>query len=309
MKLKKTIIAVALMLGLNAAIFAQETITIKHSRGKTEVAKNPKKVLIMDLSALETYHELGIPVGATVDKVPDYLGEYNDAKYVKVGGVKTPDMEAVAAYKPDLIITGGRQGSYYDSLSMVAPTVIFASDVDDFWTSFDYSVNTIAALHGKEKVAKKKLAVLHKKADKVKAKAEADDKKAVVAMHMNGRFNPSGPNSRFGFAYDALGLKPAYIPPAEANAAPQKGGARPQPPKLADINPDYLLIFDRNTGIAGEMPAESDIFTDDVKATEAYKNGKAFIAPGWIWYLAGNGLISVDQKITEIGEKFYNIKF
>ncbi len=287
---------------------AQQTVTFKHSKGETKVAANPKKVLIMDLSALETYNELGIPVAATVDQVPEYLNEYNDTKYIRVGNVKTPNMEAVAALKPDFIITGGRMGNYYDSLSMVAPTIIFGTESDDFWGSFDQNVRDIAKLHGKEKVAEAKLKALHKKASIVQARAKVDPKKTVLAMHMNGRLMPSGPNSRFGFLYDALDLKPAYIPDAGVTNAP-RGGERPQAPKLVDINPDYLFIFDRNTGIQGVMPDVNDIINDDIKATQAFKDGKVFILPGWIWYLSGSGLTSVDQKVTEVGEKLYNIKF
>lgn len=292
--------------------FAQETITMKHTHGETTLAKHPKKVAIMDMSALETYHELGIPVAAVVDKVPDYLGEYNDAKYVKVGNVKTPNIQALQELKPDLIITGGRQGSHYDSLSMIAPTVILGTDVDDFWTSFEENVQAIASLHGKEQLAGQKLAALREKRKLVQEKAQADDKKTVLAMHINGRLNPSGPNSRFGFAYDVLDLKPAYTPAPQPAQAPQAGNKRPQrpqAPKLAEINPDYLFIFDRNTGIQGVMPEPNDIINEDIKATTAYKNDKVFILPGWIWYLAGSGLTSVDQKITDIGEKLYGIKF
>ncbi|MFD2557272.1 siderophore ABC transporter substrate-binding protein [Sphingobacterium tabacisoli] len=287
---------------------AQEAVTFKHSKGETKVAANPKKVLIMDLGALETYYELGIPVSATVDQVPEYLNEYNDTKYIRVGNVKTPNMEAVAALKPDFILIGGRMGNYYDSLSMVAPTVIFGTDEKDFWGSFEQSVRDIARLHGKEKIAEAKLTALRQKAAKVQEKAKADPKKAVLAMHMNGRLMPSGPNSRFGFLYDALDLKPAYIPDPESSNAP-RGGDRPQAPKLADINPDYLFVFDRNTGIQGVMPDPKDIINDDIKATAAYKNNKVFILPGWIWYLSGSGLTSVDQKITDIGEKLYGINF
>ncbi|MDR2284410.1 MAG: ABC transporter substrate-binding protein [Sphingobacterium sp.] len=287
---------------------AQEAVTFKHSKGETKVPANPKKVLIMDLSALETYYELGIPISATVDQVPEYLNEYNDTKYVRVGNVKTPNMEAVAAFKPDFIITGGRMGNYYDSLSMVAPTIIFGTDEKDFWGSFEQNVRDIARLHGKEKIAEAKLKALSQKATKVQEKAKADPKKAVLAMHMNGRLMPSGPNSRFGFLYDALDLKPAYIPEVQATDTP-RAGARPQAPKLADINPDYLFVFDRNTGIQGVMPDPKDIINDDIKATAAYKNNKVFILPGWIWYLSGAGLTSVDQKITDIGEKLYGISF
>lgn len=315
MKRIRTIFSLLMLVGLSAPSIAQETITISHTKGETTLAKYPKKVAITDLSALETYHELGIPVAGVTDMVPAYLDVYNDKKYAKLGNAKTPDIQAIAALKPDLIIVGGRQGSHYDSLAMIAPTVIFGTDTEDFWNSFEEQIKTIASLHGKEELAEQKLAALRNKRTLVQAKAQNDSKKTVLAMHINGRFNPSGPESRFGFPYDVLDLKPAYIPapePAQPAAvsdgeAPQR--ARTQAPKLAEINPDYLLIFDRNTGVKGVMPNEADIINDDVKATNAYKAGKVFILPGWIWYLAGSGLISVDQKITDIGEKLYGLKF
>jgi iron complex transport system substrate-binding protein len=264
----------------------------------------------MDLSALETYHELGIPVAGVNNSVPAYLGEYNDDKYAKLGNAKTPDIEALAEFKPDLIITGGRQGSHYDSLAMIAPTIIFGTDTEDFWPSFEENVRAIASLHGKEQLAEEKLAILRGKRKLVQAKAQTDNNKTVLAMHINGRLNPSGPNSRFGFAYDVLDLKPAYIPapvPESQEAGQQR--SRVQAPALSEINPDYLFIFDRNTGIQGVMPDPADIINDDVKATKAYKDNKVFILPGWIWYLAGSGLISVENKITEIGQKLYGIEF
>lgn len=315
MKITTTFFTLFAIWGLSCGALAQDSVTIKHSRGETTVAKYPKKVAIMDLSALETYHELGIPVAGVTNIVPDYLGEYNDEKYAKLGNAKTPDIQALEALKPDLIITGGRQGSHYDSLSMIAPTIIFGADGIDFWTSFEENVQAIASLHGKEQLAEEKLAALREKRKRVQEKAQADNNKTVLAMHMNGRFNPAGPNSRFGFAYDVLDLKPAYVPapePVQPGPASQDGNQRqqrPQAPTLAEINPDYLFIFDRNTGIQGVMPKRDDIINDDVKATDAYKNNKVFILPGWIWYLAGSGLTSVDQKITDIGEKLYGIKF
>lgn len=315
MKITKIFFTLFTVWGLSYGAIAQDSVTIQHTRGETSVAKHPKKVAIMDLSALETYHELGIPVAGVTNTVPDYLGEYNDEKYAKLGNAKTPDIQALEALKPDLIITGGRQGSHYDSLSMIAPTIIFGTDTEDFWTSFEENVQAIASLHGKEQLAEQKLAALREKRKLVQEKAQTDGKKTVLAMHMNGRFNPAGPNSRFGFAYDVLDLKPAYVPAPESAqpaAAPQEGNQRQQrqpAPKLAEINPDYLFIFDRNTGIAGVMPEPDEIIGDDVKATAAYKNDKVFILPGWIWYLSGSGLTSVDQKITEIGEKLYGIKF
>ncbi|WP_353196629.1 hypothetical protein [Parapedobacter defluvii] len=84
---------------------------------------------------------------------------------------------------------------------------------------------------------------------------------------------------------------------------------RPQVPALGQINPDYLFIIDRATGIKGTMPNKEDLLTDDVKATAAFKSGKVFLLPGNIWYLSGGGLVSVEKQITDIGEQLYGIRF
>src|SRR5690606_11206128 len=212
-------------------------------------------------------------------------------------------------------VDGGKQGPNCDSLGTIAPPVIFGTGTEAMRKSFEEQVKAIASLHGKEEIAEQKVAALRIKLVRVQAKAQHDYKEAVVETHIMGRFNPRGPESRVGFPYDVLDLKPAYTPaPVPAQPAAVSDGeaaqrARTQAPKLAEINPDYLLIFDRNTGVKGVMPNEADIINDDVKATNAYKAGKVFILPGWIWYLAGSGLISVDQKITDIGEKLYGLKF
>ncbi|WP_157278911.1 siderophore ABC transporter substrate-binding protein [Olivibacter sitiensis] len=310
---------------LQQGTFAQELITITHSGGETKVAKNPKRVVVFDMGSLETYHELGIPVVGGPEKVPDYLAGFKERnpEYQGTGSVARADLAIVEQLKPDLIIIGGRLRSVYDSLSAIAPTVLFGTDANDYWPSFEKNVRTIASLHGKEQLAEEKLAALRKKVELVQAKSKDDQGKALFVLHVNERFNPNGPKSRFGFGYDVLGLKAAYTPdPSTADAGGPRGGGgtgagtpgqqrpeRPQGPTLAQIDPDYLFIIDRATGIQGTMPALGDLLTDDVKATKAYKNGKVFLLPGNIWYLSGGGLVSVDSKITDIGEKLYRIKF
>ncbi|RZF57442.1 ABC transporter substrate-binding protein [Sphingobacterium corticibacterium] len=295
---------------------SNNVVTIKQPTGDVQVKKNPKRVVVLDLGSLETCYELGIPVVGVLANVKQFMPEYGDAtKYTVAGNVPKANIATVAQLKPDLIITSNRQRAQHDSLAMIAPTLLFGTETENFWSTFEANVRSIASIFEKEKLAGEKLAALRKKKDLVKAKAKADPKKTVVAMHINGRFNPSGPNSRFGFAYDVLDLKPAYTPePApERESAPQQGEQtqrqRVQAPSLESINPDYLFVFDRATGIKGEMPVWTDLLNDDVKKTKAYKNNKVFLLPGSIWYLSGSGLLSVNKKITDIGEKLYGIKF
>lgn len=47
---------------------AEEQITIKHDLGKTKVAKNPKRVVVLELGFIDTLLDLGIkPVGVADD--------------------------------------------------------------------------------------------------------------------------------------------------------------------------------------------------------------------------------------------------
>lgn len=301
----------AAFLALPQASVAQQ-VSIIHSKGETRVNRNPQRVVILDLGSLETYHELGIPVTGGPDNVPAYLPDLrkNNPGYTGTGSVARANLAAIAALKPDLIIIGGRLGGVYDSLSAIAPTVLFGIDNNDFWPGFEKNVRTIASLHGKEKAAEEKLAALRSKVEKVKTKSRSDEGKALFVLHVNERFVPNGPRSRFGFGYDVLGLKPAYTPPpATEGTRPggQGGQARPQAPALAQINPDYLFIIDRESGIKGTMPDKEALLNEDIRATTAFKNGKVFVLPGNIWYLSGGGLISVEKQITDVGRQLYGL--
>ncbi len=300
----------AVFLASSEVSVAQEQVSIVHSKGETRVMPNPKRVVILDLGSLETYYELGIPVTGGPDNVPAYLPDFrkNNSGYTGVGNVARANLAAIARLKPDLIIIGGRLGGVYDSLSAIAPTVLFGIDNSDFWTGFEKNMRTIASLHGKEKLAEEKLAVLRTQVEKVKAKSRSDEGKALFVLHVNERFAPNGPKSRFGFGYDVLGLKSAYTHAAAGGRPGGQGGqARPQTPALAQINPDYLFIIDRESGIKGTMPDKETLMNEDVRATNAFKNDKVFILPGNIWYLSGGGLISVEKQITDVGRQLYGL--
>lgn len=325
MTIFKSNLVLLILLIVSVSSYAQqsepEEVTVVSTHGPVKVRKNAKKIVVLDYSILENFYALDIPVAGVTNTVPDYLAEYRGDKYAKLGTLMKPDIQAIKEMKPDLIISGGRQSDYYDSLTTIAPTIVFAFDNDNFWKSFESNILTIASLYGKEGLAKTKLDLLQKKIEKVKERTKSDENKALFVLHVNDRFSPNGPKSRFGFGYDVLGLQASYNAPASMNAprrqrtaagsetTPSQISERPQLPSPAQINPDYLFIIDRGTAIQGSTPVLEELLTDEIKATKAYKNNKAFVLPGSIWYLAGSGLISVDKKITDIGTMLYGISF
>ena len=60
-----------------------QTITISHRGGETEVTKNPQNVVVLDYGSLDILNEMGVDTVSGLPKksLPDYLSNYKDEKY------------------------------------------------------------------------------------------------------------------------------------------------------------------------------------------------------------------------------------
>lgn len=112
---------------------AAATHEVEHARGVAEVSTDPQRIVTLEPLELDTAVALGLtPVGAAVASniagVPSYLG----VKSIEpVGTVPEPDLEAIAALKPDLILgTEARHSVLYEQLAAIAPTVFIATQAD-----------------------------------------------------------------------------------------------------------------------------------------------------------------------------------
>jgi ABC-type Fe3+-hydroxamate transport system substrate-binding protein len=110
---------------------------IKHAMGETTVPTNPQRVVVLDSGELDAAVALGVtPVGAfTLFEGDDFLSYLGDKLkgVMPVGTIGEPNLEAIAALKPDLILSNKtRHEAIYDKLSAIAPTV-FAASVGAVW--------------------------------------------------------------------------------------------------------------------------------------------------------------------------------
>lgn len=112
---------------------AAATRTVEHARGATAVPENPQRVVALEPLELDTAVAVGIvPVGAAIASnisgAPAYL---NVDGVEAVGSVPEPELEAIAALEPDLILgTESRHSALYTQLSAIAPTVFIATQAD-----------------------------------------------------------------------------------------------------------------------------------------------------------------------------------
>lgn len=113
--------------------YSSGTHEVEHARGTTAVPDDPQRVVTLEPLELDTAVAVGIePVGSAVASnvtgAPAYLG----ADGVEpVGTVPEPDLEAIAALKPDLILgTEARHSELYEQLAAIAPTVFIETQAD-----------------------------------------------------------------------------------------------------------------------------------------------------------------------------------
>ena len=187
---------------------AQTEVTIKSSLDEVKLSKVPEKIVTFDLGAADTIRALGFEkniVGMPTKTVPTYLkdlaGNVNN-----VGSMVEPDLEAIAALEPDLIIASPRTQKFVDKFKEIAPTVLFQASKDDYWTSTKANIESLASAFGETgtQKAKEELANLDKSIQEVATKNESSDKKALAILLNEGKMAAFGAQSRFSFLYQTL---------------------------------------------------------------------------------------------------------
>jgi len=114
---------------------ATETRTIAHAIGSTEVPAAPERVVVLDTPQLDAVVALGAtPVGAVrtdiSSELPSWIGDVDDI--AEVGTIQKPNLEAIAALRPDLILSSTLRHEDLYELAAIAPTV-FAETVAEGW--------------------------------------------------------------------------------------------------------------------------------------------------------------------------------
>ncbi|SHL92172.1 ABC transporter substrate-binding protein [Actinacidiphila paucisporea] len=120
--------------GGKGAAGAGGTHSVETAMGPVTVPDHPRRVVVLDTAELDSAITLGVkPVGATSagsgsgsgSGFLDYLPREEVAGIKNVGEIADPNLEAVAALEPDLILSSKvRDGARYDALSKIAPTVL-----------------------------------------------------------------------------------------------------------------------------------------------------------------------------------------
>lgn len=104
--------------------------TVEHAMGTTQIDGTPQRVVVLGSAELELATALGVLPAGTVQpgpRVSKVVAE--QARDIPlVGTTAAPDLAAIAALRPDLILgSKPRHERLYDQLAAIAPTVFTAT--------------------------------------------------------------------------------------------------------------------------------------------------------------------------------------
>lgn len=113
--------------------------TLTHFEGRTTIGAAPKRIAVLSTGQLDDLLSLGVVPAATTRAdnaglVPDYLADAFPAYKKQLAGMtdagtrQAPNLETLAAAKPDLILANDSLGDLYPKLTKIAPTVITAGN-------------------------------------------------------------------------------------------------------------------------------------------------------------------------------------
>ena len=270
-------------------------ITVQHKLGTTKLNSKPKKIAVLELSFLDSLHNLDIDPVAIADdgetnKVTDVTnGEKID--YVSVGDRKEPNLEELSSMDLDLIIADtSRHSEIYEDLNKIAPTIVLDS-IDSSYDEYIENFETIAKIVGKEDVAKTKIEEAEKVLSDVKDKAKdkVSDEEVLTVSPKNDEYTAHTSSSFVGQVLEKAGFKNAIqSDDREASLSLEQ---------LVEINPDIIVYMrdDIDTTIYTEWKD-----TELYKSLDAVKNNKVYttVAKGpWTQY---RGFISVNTLTKEM---------
>ncbi len=281
---------------------AAEPIVLKHAQGETTLDAPATRIVVLDSGSLDTLAALGVAdsvVGITKGNVmPEALSQFDDAKYAPVGSLKEPDLEAIAALDPDLVIAGFRSAKLVEELSKTFKTIDVTFDyADGFYEGIEFSTNLIAQAVGKEAEAETQLKEVADALVTAKEKAPAD-KTAMILMTSGGKVSAHGSDSRFGLVHSELGIKQA-ITDIEAEAH----GDAISFEAIAETNPDIFYVVDRDAAIGQDGEAAKQVLDNELVATtKAWQNDDVVYLDGSRWYIMIHGVDNAVEMLNEATE-------
>jgi iron complex transport system substrate-binding protein len=255
--------------------------TVAHAMGETEIPVEPERIVVLDTGELDSALSLGVtPVGGvTTDVSAGFLGYLAEgaADVAVVGTISEPNLEAIAALEPDLILSNKvRHEDLYDELSQIAPTV-FAERVGAVWKE---NLALAAEALGREQQATEALEEYEQAAaDLGESLGDAAGTTVSAVRFVDGAIRVYTPASFIGTVLADVGLSQLELPTSEV-------------PTFAELSAEELTRADADIVLFSSYGSSED-------------SGETAVLAGPLWPRLGavqeGGALAVEDDVFFTG--------
>jgi iron complex transport system substrate-binding protein len=219
----------------SAATAAAFPVTITAANGKVTVPKRPVRIVSLSPTATESLFAIG--AGRQVIAVDDQSDYPKTAPKTALSGF-TPNVEAIAGYRPDLVIVSYDPKDLVAALTKLGVPVIFHKPVSTIPGAYQ-QIRQLGAVTGHGPQATSLVARMKAQIARIVAKRKTAGSGASVYHELDPSFFSATSKTFVGRVYALFGLKNI------ADAAPG-GSDYPQlsPEYIVSSSPDLVVLAD-----------------------------------------------------------------
>ena len=214
------------------------TVTVTGANGPVTLQAAPEQIVVMGPSATETLFAIG--AGTQVEAVDDQSTYPAEAPKTKLSAFQ-PNAEAVAAYKPDLVVVSNDANGLVASLTKLKiPALVLPApkNLDEAYEQ----MRTLGKATGHADDAEKVVTTTKERIAKAVASVPASAKGKKVYHELDQTFYSVTSTTFIGTVYAQLGL--TNIADAAKDAAASGGYPKLSPEYVVTAAPDLIVLAD-----------------------------------------------------------------
>ena len=296
---RTTAFAAVFLAGVSAfapmAIAQEKTIT--HAQGETVISGVPEKVLVQDWAVFDDLVSLGVPVaGVPSSNAPSYIQPAIPADALQIGSLFEPDYEGIAASEADVYFVAARSASAYETAKDILPSVDLSVNNGGIVDGVKHNIEVLGTIFGVEDKASELNAALDAKVAEVAAAAEGKGNALVIVTNA-GKLGVYGPDSRVSWVYNEVGMASAL----DAVKDGDHGGDAVSFEFLAEVNPDWVFVVDRDAGVGENAGAAAALLDNELfNETTAAKEGHIVYLDPQASYISMHGYQGVMLLLDQV---------
>lgn len=270
----------------------------------------PERVVALDNRSFEILDNWGIqPVAAARAIVPTTIpGIGDDEDIVDIGNHREPNLEAIVAADPDVVVSGQRFQQHNEEIERLVPETAVLDfeprDGEPFDAELIRHAHALGEVFDKQEEAQKLVDDFNAAIER--AKDAYNPEQTVMALNVSGGeigYVAPTVGRTWGPIFDLLGLTPAL---EVDNATDDHQGDDISAETIAQSNPDWLLILDRDAGTRTDegSPAALQVISDSapLQNVTAVQEGQIYVAPNDTY--TNESIITYTEILNALAEAF-----